>query len=265
VWKRWLSPNIDYSAYIGSSGECLVTDANSFYITGRNSTDDDNWAWAARLPLDGTGTGEYGQFCYIDVNSETNDLSNFNYSIDVVDIGSVNNYAGLLNDSSDPLIKTTATVTVTTNNTSDYDVSSYYPPMVVEIVRDTDGGNIVFADGTKQSTSATDVPQRLFNGVDYTLGMVDRGHHILCTDDIESIRIPYNARVEFPIGTVITIVNPRGDSVIINTEGSSIQVMIPGDDNYSNGGSFYVSEYGMATLLKIGMDSWVLAGNVGVD
>jgi hypothetical protein len=265
VWKRWLSPNIDYSAYIGSSGECLVTDANSFYITGRNSTDDDNWAWAARLPLDGTGTGEYGQFCYIDVNSETNDLSNFNYSIDVVDIGSVNNYAGLLNDSSDPLIKTTPTVTVTTNNTSDYDVFGYYPPMVVEIVRDTDGGNIVFADGTKQSTSATDVPQRLFNGVDYTLGMVDRGHHILCTDDIESIRIPYNARVEFPIGTVITIVNPRGDSVVINTEGGSIQVMIPGDDNYSNGGTFLVSEYGMATLLKIGMDSWVLAGNVGPD
>jgi hypothetical protein len=64
---------------------------------------------------------------------------------------------------------------------------------------------------------------------------------------------------------VITIVNPRGDSVVINTEGGSIQVMIPGDDNYSNGGSFYVSEYGMATLLKIGMDSWVLAGNVGVD
>jgi hypothetical protein len=266
VWKRWLSPNIDYSAYIGSSGECLVTDANSFYITGRNSTDDDNWAWAARLPLDGSGTGEYGQFCYTDVNTETNYWgADFNYAIDVVDIAGVNNYAGLLNDSSDPLIKTTATVTVTTNNTSDYDVFGYYPPMVVEIVRDTDGGNIVFADGTKQSTSATDVPQRLFNGVDYTLGMVDRGHHILCTDDIQSIRIPYNARVEFPIGTVITIVNPRGDSVAINTEGGSIQVMIPGDDNYSNGGTFLVSEYGMATLLKIDTDSWVLAGNVGPD
>jgi hypothetical protein len=94
--------------------------------------------------------------------------------------------------------------------------------------------------------------------------MEDRGHHILCNDDVESIRIPYNARVEFPIGTVITIVNPRGDSVLINTEGSNIQVMIPGDDTYT-GGSFYVSEYGMATLLKIGMDSWVLAGNAAYD
>jgi hypothetical protein len=217
------------------------------------------------LPLDGSGTGEYGQFCYTDVNSETNDLSDINYSIDVVDIDDVNNYAGLLGDSTDPLIKTTATVTVTTDGTSDYDVGSYYPPMVVEIVRDTDGGNIVFPDGTKQNTSATDIPQRLFNGVAYTLGMGDRGHHILCTDDIESIRIPYNARVEFPIGTVITIVNPRGDGVLINTEGSSIQVLIPGDSNYSNGGSFYVSEYGMATLLKIGTDSWVLAGNAAYD
>jgi hypothetical protein len=268
VWKRWLSAITNDDTWLGSTGECLVTDSNSFYITGRFETDfggDDDWAWAARLPLDGSGTGEYGQFRYTDVNSMTNDLSNINYSIDVVDIDDVNNYAGILGDSSDPVVKTTTAVTVIANNISDYEVDGYYPPMILETVRDTDGGNIVFPDGTRQNTSATDIPQRLFNGVDYTLGMEDRGHHILCTDDIQSIRIPYNARVEFPIGTVITIVNPRGDAVIINTEGGSIQVMIPGDDNYSNGGSFYVSEYGMATLLKIGMDSWVLAGNVGVD
>ena len=264
MWKRWLSPNIDYDAYIGSSGESLVTDSTSFYITGRNDSDGDNWAWAARLPLDGTGTGEYGQFCYTDVNTETNNGPDFNYAIDVVDIDDVNNYAGPLADNSDPVVSTATSVTVTTNNTSDYDVSSYYPPMVLETVRDTDGGNIVFPDGTKQNTSATDIPQRLFNGVAYTLGMGDRGHHILCTDDLESIRIPYNARVEFPIGTVITIVNPRGDSVLINTEGSNINVMIPGDNTYT-GGSFYVSEYGMATLLKIGTDSWVLAGNAAYD
>jgi hypothetical protein len=268
VWKRWLSAITNDDTWIGSTGECLVTDADSFYITGRFETDfggGDNWAWAARLPLDGSGTGEYGQFRYTDVNSMTNDLSNFNYSIDVVDIDDANNYAGIFGDSSDPVVKTTTAVTVITNNINDYEVDGYYPPMILETVRDTDGGNIVFPDGTRQNTSATDIPQRLFNGVDYTLGMEDRGHHILCTDDIQSIRIPYNARVEFPIGTVITFVNPRGDSVIINTEGGSIQVMIPGDDNYPGGGSFYVSEYGMATLLKIGMDSWVLAGNVGVD
>jgi hypothetical protein len=91
--------------------------------------------------------------------------------------------------------------------------------------------------------------------------MVDRGHHILCNDDVERIRIPYNSRVEFPIGTVITIVNPRGDDVIVYTEGGSISVMIPGDGTY-NGGYFTVSSYGMATLLKIDRDSWVLAGNV---
>jgi len=268
VWKRWLSAITNDDTWLGSTGECLVTDSNSFYITGRFETDfggDDDWAWAARLPLDGSGTGEYGQFRYTDVNSMTNDLSNINYSIDVVDIDDVNNYAGILGDSSDPVVKTATAVTVITNNINDYEVDGYYPPMVLETVRDTDGGNIVFPDGTRQNTSATDIPQRLFNGVDYTLGMEDRGHHILCTDDTESIRIPYNARVEFPIGTVITIVNPRGDSVVVNTEGGSIQVMIPGDDNYSNGGTFLVSEYGMATLLKIGMDSWVLAGNVGVD
>ena len=268
VWKRWLSAITNDDTWLGSTGECLVTDADSFYITGRFETDfggDNDWAWAARLPLDGSGTGEYGQFRYTDVNSMTNDLSNINYDIDVVDIDDVNNYAGALANNSDPVVSTSTAVTVIANNINDYEVDGYYPPMVLETVRDTDGGNIVFPDGTRQNTSATDIPQRLFNGVDYTLGMEDRGHHILCTDVTESIRIPYNARVEFPIGTVITIVNPRGDSVRIDTEGGSIQVMIPGDDNYSNGGSFYVSEYGMATLLKIGTDSWVLAGNAAYD
>ena len=264
VYKRWLFAITDDDTWLGSTGECLVTDANSFYITGYNDWDsEDNWAWAARLPLDGTGTGEYGQFRYTDVNTETNDLYNNNYSINDVDLDDVNNYAGALANNSDPVVKTATAVTVT-NNLNDYEVDGYYPPVVLETVRDTDGGNIVFPDGTRQNTSATDIPQRLFNGVDYTLGMEDRGHHILCNDDVESIRIPYNARVEFPIGTVITIVNPRGDSVLINTEGSNILVMIPGDDTYT-GGSFYVSSYGMATLLKIGTDSWVLAGNAAYD
>jgi hypothetical protein len=267
VWKRWLSAITDDDTDLGSWGETLVVDAHSFYITGHNSTNDYTWAWAARLPLDGSGTGEYGQFRYTDVNVSTSgptSINNINYDVATVDLEDADNYAGILGDSSAPNIDTTTTVTVT-DDTGDYVQYAYYPTMVVEVVRDTDGGNIVFPDGTKQSTSATDIPQRLFNGIDYTLGLNDRGHHILCTDDLEDIRIPYNSRVEFPIGTVITIVNPRGDAVAIYTEGSSIQVMIPGDDNYSNGGSFLVFEYGMATLLKIGTDQWVLAVNVGPD
>jgi hypothetical protein len=237
---------------------------HSFYITGRNYSNANDWAWAARLPLDGSGTGEYGQFCYTDVNPLTDEYD-FNYDIEVVNLADADNYAGPLGDSNDPVINTSTTVTLFNNNTNDYNVNSYYPPIVLETVHDTDGGNIVFADGTHQRTSATDIPQRLFDGVQYTLGMNDRGHHILCTDDLRSIRIPYDARVEFPIGTVITIVNPRGDAVALDTEGGSISVMIPGDDIYSNGGTFLVSERGMATLLKIGMDSWVLAGNVAYD
>jgi len=264
VWKRWLSAITDQDTDLGSWGETLVVDAHSFYITGHNSTNDYTWAWAARLPLDGSGTGEYGQFRYTDVNVLTSgptSINNINYDVATVDLEDADNYAGILGDSSAPTIDPTTTVTVT-DNTGDYAQYAYYPTMVVEVVRDTDGGNIVFPDGTKQSTSATDIPQRLFNGIDYTLGLNDRGHHILCTDDLEQIRIPYNSRVEFPIGTVITIVNPRGDAVTIYTEGSSIQVMIPGDDNYSNGGYFDLFAYGMATLLKIGTDQWVLAGNV---
>jgi hypothetical protein len=92
--------------------------------------------------------------------------------------------------------------------------------------------------------------------------MKDRGHHILCNNVGDAIIIPYNARVEFPIGTVITIVNDSGGTVSIDREGGSVTVILAGDDTY---GYFDLSNYGMATLLKIGRDRWIISGNVQPD
>jgi hypothetical protein len=57
---------------------------------------------AARLPIDGSGTGEHGSFRYIDVNPMTgsfidNGLSSYtNYSVNTVDLEGEYNYAGPL-------------------------------------------------------------------------------------------------------------------------------------------------------------------------
>jgi hypothetical protein len=182
-----------------------------------------------------------------------------NFTVGELDLESENNYAGPLADSNHPYINTGTTVTV---GTGDFYVDSYYPGLTVEPVRDTDGGSIVFADGSKQSTSATDIPQRIYTGHRYTLSMKDRGHHILCDRSDDDIVIPYNARVPFPIGTVITIVNRGSNTINISKEGGSIEVMLAGDGFYSY---FDLAPYGVATLLKIGIESWMISGNVQVD
>jgi hypothetical protein len=120
----------------------------------------------------------------------------------------------------------------------------------------------VFADGSIQSTSATDIPQHRYNGQRYTLGLKDRGHHILCEISDENIIIPYYSRVPFPVGSVITIVNTSDSSIGINVEGGSTNVMLAGEGNYS----FYlIQAYGVVTLLNIGPDRWVISGNVNPD
>jgi hypothetical protein len=263
VYKRWLLATTDNDTEF-KNGRCLAVDANSFYITGYFNANDYDSSMAARLPIDGSGTGEHGSFRYMDVNPMTGSfmedgLSGYtNYSINTVDLDDVNNYAGPLAEGETVNVNTGTTVTV---GEGDFYIDSYYPDLTVETVRDTDGGNIVFADGSTQNTSATDWPQRRFTGQKYTLGLKDRGHHIYVTGTNDSIEIPYNARVEFPIGTVIHVVNGTSGSFGIFGEGSSISVQVAGTDAQvgSNGGAF-IGQYAVATVLKVDRDSWVIYG-----
>jgi hypothetical protein len=263
IYKRWILATTDSNTEF-KNGRCLAVDADSFYVTAYFYANDYNSSMAVKLPLDGSGTGEHGSFRYTDVNSmagsfQEDGLDSVNYDVDPVDIESENNYAGPLAEGEAVYINTTTTVTA---GSTDFYVDTFYPNHTVEVVRDTDGGRIVFADGTTQNTSATDIPQRRYYGQRYTLGLKDRGHHILCTESNDSILVPYNSRVEFPIGTVITIVNIDSSSVYINTEGSSIDMIIAGQGYYS---SILLEGYGIATLLKVGREQWVIAGNVIPD
>jgi hypothetical protein len=264
IYKRWILATTDSNTRF-KNGRCLAVDANSFYVTAYFYANDYNSSMAVKLPIDGSGTGEHGSFRYTDVNSLAGSffdpgLNSVNYDVDPVDLESENNYAGPLAEGEEVYINTTTTVTA---GSGDFYVNTFYPDHTVEVVRDTDGGRIVFADGTTQNTSATDIPQRRYTGQRYTLGLKDRGHHILCTESNDSIVIPYNARVEFPIGTVITIVNIDSSDVYINREGEGItDLMIVGQGYYS---SVILTGYGVASLLKVGREQWIISGNVEPD
>jgi hypothetical protein len=262
VYKRWLSATTNDDTRLATP-RGLCVDSNSFYIGGyydNNNANDSGLV--VRLPIDGSGTGEYGSFRYVDVNAETGNWTdtgsiNDNYSINAINIEGEFNYAG-----APAVAPTISTSIAVTTGAGTFFVNSWYPDLTIETVHDTDGGSIVFADGSKQSTSATDIPQRRYYGERYTLGLKDRGHHILCENNGDDIVIPYNSRVPFPIGSVITIVNIGSGDINIGTEGGGTSIMLAGDGF----GSYYLLQaYGMATLLKIGPEQWVISGNVVSD
>ena len=259
VYKRWFSAVTNDDTRLWYNGRCMSVRNGSFYIAGHYDTNQNDSTWLARLPIDGSGTGEYGQFRYEGVDSETGNYDDYpttsadNYYIYEVNLSS--SYAGAL--AVEPYVNSTDQGL---DVEGDYTTNSFYENYYYQIVRDTGGGRIVFPDGTTQSTSATDVPQNIYRGERYTLGMKDRGHHILCLESGDDIVIPYYSRVPFPVGSKIMIVNASGGTINIGIEGQSVVVLLSGSNNsYTN---FYMNYADAATLLNIGRDRWVFFGDV---
>ena len=258
VYKRWFAAVTDNDTRL-YTGRNMAVRNGSMYIAGHYDTNNYNSTWLARLPVDGTGTGEYGQFRYSGTNQESGsynywNLPNVEYQINEV----YGSYAGSL--TVEPYVNTTDMGLATEG---DYIIDSFYENYYTQPVRDIGGGRIVFPDGTTQDTSAIDVPQNIYRGERYVLGLKDRGHHIYCTESNDNITIPYYARVPFPVGSQIVIVNDTGNNVYVYTEGSSISVILSGDGGSYSG--FYLNNGNVATLLNVGRDRWFFYGDVNYD
>lgn len=85
-------------------------------------------------------------------------------------------------------------------------------------------GNVLTSDGTGWTSSAvvTAYPQNIQSG-NYTLVLGDAGKHIYSVNTgAQTITIPANASVAFPIGTLITIVNQGTTSILLSGAGVSV-------------------------------------------
>ena len=99
------------------------------------------------------------------------------------------------------------------------------------------------------------IPQNAQSG-NYTLVLIDGGKHIYSTNSgAQSITIPTNASVAFPIGTALTIVNNGTTAITIVT--TSLTVYQAGT---SNTGNRTVATKGVATCLKVATDTWFISG-----
>jgi hypothetical protein len=82
-------------------------------------------------------------------------------------------------------------------------------------VVDRDGGAIEFADGTRQTTSAQQIPQIPITstGADHRLCIDDMGKHIYVTNSDTRIIVPYDYDNPLPVGFTVVIVNNSGGTI----------------------------------------------------
>ena len=154
--------------------------------------------FVAKLPLDGTGLDGSDVFQYTDEQLPYYRITEPGYYGDFSSHIEVHSTQG---------ITTTSTPAVTYADT--FFITKQYPFTAPS------AGGIVFADGSRQDTSASDLPQRALTGYSnnryhaYKPQLSDRGRHILLGTGQNAYLPAYND-VQFPIGTVLTFVNTSG-------------------------------------------------------
>ena len=230
------------------NGRNLTLDADHMYISGYTTAPNDDYenGFMVKLPKTGDCDGSYGIWAY-----QTEE-----YNVDKVTETEA----------------TTFTPTVGTGNwenwipdfeTEWYDPSDNNYYQMMEEIRDRDGGAIEFADGTRQTSSAQQIPQRkISTGADHRLCLEDMGKHIYVTNNNNTINVPYHDDAPLPIGFSVVIINDTGNDVNIDGDGNNINIVVPGDTTSSY---WDLSSPGMATLIKVEENIWFMTGNVSDD
>lgn len=120
-------------------------------------------------------------------------------------------------------------------------------------------GNVTILPNTTNTTSIgyLGIPQNLQN-TSYTLSLSDQGKHIFSQNTaLQSILIPTNANVAFPVGTAV--------SIVLQGIGN-IKVLNPGVTLYLAGtagarANANISSWGFASLLKTDTNAWWISGS----
>ena len=133
-------------------------------------------------------------------------------------------------------------------------------PGNVSAVGNVTGGNIITAGNITGNTGGfaigyRDIPQVVFTS-NATLALTDAGKHYFSSNSANVITVPNNTTVSFSIGTAISIIQ-QGTANLTVTPGSGVTMYLAGNSTSS---SRTVGNYGMATLMKVGTDTWFING-----
>ena len=273
IWQQEVA-NSGQDTYHGWNGysNAIATDGNKYYI-GKYTLDldgNEGNALALALPADGSAENtEHGPFVIAGSTYET-------------DGGEGNNGYDA------PLTRNYLVSTATnkfTEITADYahggrdPIQSWIEPGPTSnyAVYTNSNAGIVFGDGTVQTTSASGLPQirhKRYNKR-ITLKASDAGKHLYIKNSETVITVPTYSEVEFPVGTMITIVNLSGGYVYVAADKDNYRTNLycpqldgnEGSSNYINGFRFQDNGGGnLITLLKVeesysNGSRWIVNGN----
>ena len=107
----------------------------------------------------------------------------------------------------------------------------------------------------KAANDLLGVTQNIQSGA-YTLALTDIGKHVYSTNaGAQTITVPTNASVAFPVGSAITLVNNGTTAITISTTGITLY-----QAGTANTGNRTLGTKGVATLLKVATDTWFVSG-----
>jgi hypothetical protein len=254
LFNRRLKLGYDMYQQEGDDGtRWTAVQGNHIWTAGTTYAFANNYynGFVAKLPLDGTGITGSTVFDYTDEQipyekwNEPGIYGDFSGSFEV------HASSGITATESTPSVNTIVTWP-----------EDYFKTYTFPITEPTAGG-IVFADGSRQDTSASDLPQRLVSGYNsnwqasYKLQLTDRGRHLLLTDNREVWLGDYN-QVQFPVGSVITLINTSGGYRRVYFNSSNNWMGVSGTDTTSYGSYTIYLEIpphdggNVVTLIKIG-------------
>jgi hypothetical protein len=257
IWRKFFGTsgvnNSNTNEYF-KNGRNITLDAEHFYVSGYTTAfdSDSERGFLVKLPKSGDCDGYYGGWT---VQSEA-------YDVLKVNVTEANTFTPNIRsgdfESWEP--------DILSNWWDPSDGADYYQQL--DPVVDRDGGAIEFADGTRQTTSAQQIPQiKISTGADHRLSIDDMGKHIYVTDNRTQIIVPYDYDNPLPVGFTVVIVNNSSDPISIEGDGSEfgahIDITVPGA---ATSQYWDLDSPGMATLLKVDADQniWFMTGNVNL-
>ena len=118
------------------------------------------------------------------------------------------------------------------------------------------GSTVNDAGGSAWSIGFREVPQNA-QSASYQLVAADNGKHIYSLNSAaQTITVPPNGTVGFPLGTTVTIINNGGAAIVI-AQGAGVTLCQAGT---TSTGNRTLAVRGMATLIKVETNVWFVSG-----
>jgi hypothetical protein len=119
-------------------------------------------------------------------------------------------------------------------------------------------GALTTDNSTADEAGFKGLPQNTQGG-DYTLVLSDAGKMIQHSSaSPHAWTVPPDSSVAFPLGTVITLLNPAGGGAVTITQGVGVTIEFAG--TASTTGNRTLTAIGLATILKSGTNVWAISG-----